>query len=75
MFPVNFDAAIERLVFLILVELEVSRGRRLPNAHRYGLVAASHSEVPEGRSSTAVVELQRPVSWLIDQRTEVATRL
>ena len=45
---VNFDVAIERLVFMILVDPEVSRVRRLRNARRSGLVAGSRSEVPEG---------------------------
>ena len=70
---VNFDVAIDRLVFMILVDPEVSRVRRLLNARRSGLVAASRSEVPDG--STADVDLQRSVSWMIDQRTEVAALL
>lgn len=45
---VNFDVAIDRLVFMILVDPEGSRVRRLRNARRCGLVAASRSEVPEG---------------------------
>jgi len=48
MLSVNFDVAIERLVFMIQVDPEVSRVPPLRNLRRSGLVAVSRTEVAEG---------------------------